>query len=389
MQASTDRLDVPICSVLLNDVASALIDGEAATAAVRRRRSGQRQLAPAETPWRSARADIPSAARHRSQRNSVRSMMRPSLTRPGDRAAKTQNAARIDDRCVAAERLGEREVLPAAGVCVTDRRLEPPQHLRTQMRMATGDDHAGRQAAAVAVVDRGGRGDVVVDVGVEGGQREELVVLAAAEGRDAGLAQRLADIDVLSGLAVLGHGALDQLVELSVPKMAACLSLPSRPSVQASSMRPSWQPSSQPSNRWPTCRRIIAASGSIMGATLVMVIGTTGEGPEGRSPPALRSEHRFAERIGGRLRRRRRHVLGRCLGCGRPARLAPCQTSAASTGLWLGSSFGRSTHCTILKRRPIIGAVAILHRLRAGAGNDRKLARGDWPFRPRTARRRP
>ena len=45
-------------------------------------------------------------------------------------------------------------------------------------------------------MDRGG-GYVVVDVDVKRGQRKEVLVLAAAERRDAGLAQRLADIDVL------------------------------------------------------------------------------------------------------------------------------------------------------------------------------------------------
>ena len=36
--------------------------------------------------------------------------------------------------------------------------------------MAAGDDHVGRRAATIAVIDRGGRGDVVVDVGVESGE---------------------------------------------------------------------------------------------------------------------------------------------------------------------------------------------------------------------------
>ena len=56
--------------------------------------------------------------------------------------------------------------------------------------------------------------DVVIDVGIERGQREEVIVVAAAERRDVGLAQRLADVDVLPGLAVLGDRARDQLVEL-------------------------------------------------------------------------------------------------------------------------------------------------------------------------------
>ena len=105
--------------------------------------------------------------------------------------------------------------------------------------MTPGDDHGGGPASEVSVLGAGGKDDVIVDVGVERGERVKLVILATTEGSDVRFAERLADIDVLPFFAVLGVGALDQLIELIGSEYAGVL----KPAVAAvgpaSSMRPS------------------------------------------------------------------------------------------------------------------------------------------------------
>jgi hypothetical protein len=132
---------------------------------------------------------------------------------PGDRAAEAQHTAWIHHRRIAAKRFGQRDVLTAAGGWIVDGIFQAPYHLRAQMRMAAGDDNACRRTAAVAVFGRRGRHDIVVEIDIERGQRKEIFVLAAAEGRRVGLAQRLADIDVLPRSAILGDSAVDQFIQ--------------------------------------------------------------------------------------------------------------------------------------------------------------------------------
>lgn len=105
--------------------------------------------------------------------------------------------------------------------------------------MTPGDDHSGGQASEVSVLRGSRQDDVIVDVGVERGQRVEFVVLAATERRDVGFAQRLADINILPFFAILGDGALDQLIELIGFEYAGALKPAIAPVGPASSMRPS------------------------------------------------------------------------------------------------------------------------------------------------------
>ena len=66
----------------------------------------------------------------------------------------------------------------------------------------------------MAIGDARGGDDVVIEVGVERGEGEEVVIGAAPEGGDVGFAQRLADVHVLARDAVLTGGALDQVLQL-------------------------------------------------------------------------------------------------------------------------------------------------------------------------------
>ena len=154
--------------------------------------------------------------------------------------------------------------------------------------MAAGDDHAGRRAAAIAVVDRGGRGDVVVDVGVERGEREELVVLAASERRDVGMAKRLPDVDVLSGFAVLGERTLDQLVELVGAEDGGMLELavaPVGPGEFDAPVMAAVEPALEQMADMPAHHRRI---GLDHGRDVAHVHRThSRKGAEGRSPPAM------------------------------------------------------------------------------------------------------
>ena len=105
------------------------------------------------------------------------------------------------------------------------------------MRLPAGDDDRGRGTTRLPVPLARGLQHVVVEVNVVGREPEEVGVGAAAERRDVGFAQRLADVDVLAGNAI----DLDRLLSSisSVQKIAACLSLPSLPSHHASSILPS------------------------------------------------------------------------------------------------------------------------------------------------------
>ena len=94
--------------------------------------------------------------------------------------------------------MGERQVLLPAEIGVTLRDLLAPQHLRAGVRLPAGDDDRGRRTTRLPVPLARDAQNVVVDVDVEGRQREEVGVGAAAERRNVGLAQRLADVDVLA-----------------------------------------------------------------------------------------------------------------------------------------------------------------------------------------------
>ena len=136
------------------------------------------------------------------------------LDRPGDRAAQAHHPAGVDHRGVAAEGVRQRAVLPATDLRIALGRLQPPEHLGAHVRVTAGDHDAGRRATAMAIGDARGGDDVVIEVGVERGEGEEVVIGAAPEGRDVGFAQRLADVHVLARDAVLTGGALDQVLQL-------------------------------------------------------------------------------------------------------------------------------------------------------------------------------
>jgi hypothetical protein len=80
--------------------------------------------------------------------------------------------------------------------------------------MTPGDYDAGRRAAAMAIRNARGGDDVVVEVGVERSEREEVVIRAAPDRGDVRSPQRLADVDILARGAVLTGGTLDQVLEL-------------------------------------------------------------------------------------------------------------------------------------------------------------------------------
>ena len=89
------------------------------------------------------------------------------------------------------------------------------------MRMPAGDHDAGRRAAAVAIVDGGGRRDVVVDVDVVGRQAKKSSSLQRSNGALLGLPQRLADVDVLALNPVLATARSTSSSSSSVPKLTA------------------------------------------------------------------------------------------------------------------------------------------------------------------------
>src|SRR5512134_259985 len=157
--------------------------------------------------------------------------------------------------------------------------------------------------------------------------------------------------------------------------MAAWRSLPSLPSHQASSIFPSWQPSRSPPNRWSRWRSICSGSGAIIGWTLASGIAGgsrkgEGAGGDGATSRWLRLEFGFEQGIGGRLCRGRRHVHGLRFGGGR--RLALPDIGGIDRALV------RQLRRPVdpfddFQLRLVVGAVLVLHRLRAGAGDDRQL----------------
>ena len=249
--------------------------------------------------------------------------------------------------------MGQRDVLLPADSRIAERSVQAPQHLGADMRVAAGDDDAGRRTSPVAVVDRGGRGDVVVDVDVEGGQREELVVLAAAEGGDVRLAQRLADIEVLSGFAVLGDGALDQLVqligaedrrmlepaiapvgprELDAPVLAAVEPALEQVADMAAHLHRIWL------DHWLNVGHVHqGAPGKEAGGPKPSGVGCQNTASASGSAAALAAGGGTCWAV----------VFDGADGAGGAA--PPCQRSPAAIGLTLGSSAGRSTHLAMAR----------------------------------------
>src|SRR5688572_20231790 len=86
------------------------------------------------------------------------------------------------------------------------------------MRVAAGNHHCGRRTASIAIAGCRGGADVVVEIDVERRECQEIRVLAASKWRNIGLAQRLADVDVLTGPTILRDGAFDKIVELVGPE---------------------------------------------------------------------------------------------------------------------------------------------------------------------------
>ena len=135
------------------------------------------------------------------------------LGRPGDRAGEAQHATRIDHRRVAAERQGQGPVLPAADLGIALRGLQAPPGLRTLVRLPSGHHDGGRRATPFTI-EVARCLDPLIEVGIEGGQREEVVIAAATRDRGAGPAQGSADIDVLARNTVQLEGPVDQAVQL-------------------------------------------------------------------------------------------------------------------------------------------------------------------------------
>src|SRR5512134_765040 len=158
--------------------------------------------------------------------------------------------------------------------------------------------------------------------------------------------------------------------------MAAWRSLPSLPSHQASSIFPSWQPSRSPPNRWSRWRSICSGSGAIIGWTLASGIAGgshkgEGAGGDGATSRWLRLEFGFEQGISGRLGRGWRHVL--CLRFG-----SGCWRAMPDVG-GIDRALVRQLHRPVnpfddLQLRLVVGAVLVLHRLGARAGDHRQLA---------------
>ena len=192
---------------------------------------------------------------------------------------------------------------------------------------------------------RRGRGYVVVDVDIEGGQREE--VRRPCSGRTAGCRACAAPGRYRRSAPVCDSRrprARPAGRARSVPKIAAWRSRPSRPSVQASSMRPSWQPSSKPSNRCADMAAHLLGVGLDHGLD-VRRFHRRGQMGTGEPKPAGCNQNSGSESgSAAGLWRRRRDVLGGCFAAGGAV---PFHTSASSTGLASASSAGRSIHFTI------------------------------------------
>ena len=136
------------------------------------------------------------------------------LDRPGDRASKSQDTARVDHRRITVEGMCKRSVLGTTHLRIAHRFLQTPQHLGPEVRVLAGDHHAGGWTTAVAVIDGRRGSDVIIDIGIKRRQRKKVVVLAATRQGRPRFSQRLAYVDILAGMVVFDDRAFDQLVEL-------------------------------------------------------------------------------------------------------------------------------------------------------------------------------
>ena len=69
---------------------------------------------------------------------------------------------------VSLECQGKGDILMSALGWAQQGRIEAPQHLSAQVRVAASDNDASRWAAAIAVIDGGGRRHIIVDIDVKG-----------------------------------------------------------------------------------------------------------------------------------------------------------------------------------------------------------------------------
>jgi hypothetical protein len=205
------------------------------------------------------------------------------------------------------------------------------------MGMAAGDHDAGGRAAAVAVGDARGGDDVVVEVGIEGGEGKEVVVGAAAAGGDGRLAQRLADIDVLPRDAVLTDGALDEVLELVGAEQVGVAQAP------VAAVGPGELDLALVAAVEFAAEQMLQMTQHLPGVRLDDRVDVVAHdwlvcrwpGPC-RDQNSARARSWAGAACGG----------GTWAACGRAVAGVPCQTSDGSTGLASGSSAGRSTHFT-------------------------------------------